>query len=190
MIENLETTPFDVGIARVFESLLSDVHTCLVGQVTAFDATEQTVSVQPVLKRKFEGLDDPVSLPVIEDVPVVYLGSGDLWITVPVEVDSYVLLVVCERSIANWLDRGGIVDPERSRKFDLSDAIAIPGINPSPDKLTNGVTTSAIELRTRDGKTFIRVKDAEITLQQDQSKSIISMNSTRVLINNNLEIKV
>jgi hypothetical protein len=189
MTEELETTDMDVGLAAVFESLLAGIHTCTIGKVTAFDRTNETVSVQPVLKRKYKGVDDPQEMAVITDVPVVWLGSGNLWLTVDIEVDSYVLLVFCERSIANWIDRGGVVDPQRSRRFDESDAIAIPGINPNPEVLDGGITAGALELRTRDGNTHVRVKDDEISVASDGGGSIVMAASTgTVTINGNLEV--
>jgi hypothetical protein len=179
MTEELETTDLDVGLAAVFDALLAGVRTCTIGKVTVFDRASETVSVQPVLKRKYKGIDDPQELAVITDVPVVWFGSGNFWVTTDIAVGSYVLLVFAERSIANWIDRGGIVDPQRSRKFDESDAIAIPGINPNPETLDSGVTASALEIRTRDGKTYIRLEDDAITIKAETGA---------VTINGNLEV--
>jgi len=189
MTEELETTDLDVGLAAVFDSLLAGIHTCTIGKVTEFDSDAETVSVQPVLKRKYKGVDDPQEMAVITDVPVVWFGSGNFWVTTDIVVGSYVLLVFGERSIANWIDRGGIVDPQRSRRFDESDAIAIPGINPNPETLDGGITASALEIRTRDGNTYIQVKDDEIRIVTEGGGSfVMASGSGTVTINGNLEV--
>lgn len=147
------------------QNQLSEVHTCMPGKVIDFDAASQTCSVQPALKRLYAGDDEATELPVIGDVPVVFPGSGDFWITFDVKPDSYVLLVFSERSIAAWLELGGLVDPEARHKFSLSDAIAIPGLLPTPVALSNTGATALsnnIMLRNADGDTYVKVKDKEV----------------------------
>jgi hypothetical protein len=156
MTEFNETESLDVVFGQVFDSLLCNVHTAMPARVVSFDRDAQTLSVQPVLKRKFRGVD-PQPLPQIDDVPVVFPGSGDWWITVDIAVDSYVLLVFAERALESWLDQGGILDPQIARKFDLSDAIAIPGINPSPEALSPGVAADKITIRKRDNSVYVEL---------------------------------
>ncbi len=145
-----ETARPDTALAEIFDSLMCNVHTCMPGQVTSFDRDTQTCSVQPCLQRKFKN-NDPQDLPVIENVPVVYPGSGDLWVVFDIAVDSYVLLVFSERAIADWMEQGDTVDPKRRRKFNLSDAVAIPGILPGPVQFSGSVQADEIGPRTDDG---------------------------------------
>jgi hypothetical protein len=56
------------------------------------------------------------------------MGAGAYKITFPVAAGDIVLLCFAQTSLDNWLQLGGVVDPQDSRKFDLSDAIAIPGL--------------------------------------------------------------
>jgi hypothetical protein len=150
-IETLES-----GIPEIIGQLLFNVHTCMPAQIISFDADLQTATVQPCLKRKFIG-HDPINLPVIEDVPVVYLGANDYWITYELKENDYVLLVFCERSLEQWLLNGGIVDPLDSRKFHLSDAIAIPGIIPNPSAIDPGVESGTITIRKKDNSQYIKL---------------------------------
>lgn len=158
-----ETESLDVVFERVFNSLLCNVHTAMPAKVVSFDASNQTVSIQPSLMRKFVG-QDPAPLPQIDDVPVLFPGSGEWWITVDVKPGSYVLAVFSERALESWLDRGGVVDPQISRKFDLSDAVAIPGLLPQPDKLNPGVSSDCVEVRKRDGSTSFKIEDGKVTI--------------------------
>ncbi len=164
----------DTGLAEIFDSLMSEIHTCMPGQVTAFDADTQTVSVRPCLKRKFLGETDPVELPIIDDVPVVYPGSGDLWLVFPVEVDSYVLLVFSERAIATWMNDGGVVDPAANRKFKLSDAVAIPGMLPSPVQFSGAVEANTIAIRDEDGTTHVKVDASRNVVLNDGLVSAVA----------------
>jgi hypothetical protein len=147
----------DTALAEIFRNLLTDVHTAMPGQVTAFDSVLQTCSVQPCLKRKYVGEDDAELLPVIEDVPVLYPGSNDLWLTYELKEDSYVLLVCSERAIADWMITGGTTDPLRQRKHNLSDAVAIPGLIPTP-AILNGVDVDAIAMRNRTNTAKVSVE--------------------------------
>lgn len=150
-----------------FQNQLTEVHTCLPGKVISFDSTLQTCSVQPTLKRLFYGDDEATEIPIIEDVPVVFPGSGDFWVTFDVKADSYVLLVFCERSIAKWMELGGIVDPEAAHKFEYSDAIAIPGMLPEPAKLSGGVQPDSIEIRDAARNTYIKLESGSIEINGD-----------------------
>ena len=154
----------DTGFSAIFQSLLKNIHTAMPGKVVSFDKTNQTISVQPVLKRLYADSDDSENLPIIEDVPVSFPGSGDFWLTFDIKKDSYVLLIFSERSIAKWLVKGGIVDPEQNRTFDLSDAIAIAGINPFPDFIPNGFPTDGFSLTNRTGTTYFEIIDGKIVL--------------------------
>jgi len=143
--------PLDQAFSRIFAAMTSDLHTALPAQVVSFNSAEKTVSVQPVLKRLYEYSTKAENLPVIEDVPVVFPGSGEYWLTFDIEKDSYVLLIVAERSLETWLNQGGIVDPQQERRFDLSDAIAIPGLIPKPIAATPSIASGTMALTNRLG---------------------------------------
>lgn len=155
--------PFDVSIGQIVNSILLDVHTAMPGQVISFDSATQTIEVQPCLKRKFNGADEATSLPVLTDVPVVFPGSGDFWVTFDIKADSYVLLIFNERSLDRWIDQGGIVDPAKPRKFALSDCIAIAGILPNPDAL-GSFDSDAITIRNRDNDIFVKINSGGVSV--------------------------
>lgn len=158
----------DVGIGAIFQSLLAEVHTNLVGEVISFNAANQTIKVQPVLKRKYKDTE-PRPLAVIDEVLVLFFGSGDFWITVEPKPGSYVLLVVSERALDNWIAQGGIVDPANTRKFNLTDAIAIPGLNPLPDIIIPPVESDCISIRNRLNTKFIKLDATGITIKDKLS---------------------
>jgi hypothetical protein len=182
-----EKKPFDQSIGEIIESRLADLHTSMPGQIMSFDSATQTATIQPCLQRKYQGEDDAVNLPSIEDVPVHFVGSGDYWITTPVEVDSFVWLVFSERAIDKWLDLGGVVDPAKSRKFDLSDCFAIAGVNPDSSKLS-GFDDSSITIRNRANDVLIKVGDSEIKIETGGGYITINNSTGQVDCNGNLTV--
>lgn len=116
------------------DARLSDVHTSIPGRVESYDSSTQRASVQPLLKRGYEdeeGERQVEILPVIQDVPIVFPGSGSYADTFPISKGDIVLLVFMENSIDRWLSVGGLIDPSDDRRFALSDAVAIPGLRHS-----------------------------------------------------------
>lgn len=170
-----DRTDVSVAFDSIRHAILSDIRTCMPGQIVSFDRDNQTATIQPCLKRRIKGRVDPIAYPPVEDVPVVFFGSGDYWITVDLKADSYVLLCASERSIATWLDQGGIQDPTVKHKFDISDVFAIPGPNPNPTALST-VTADALELRTRDNNVVLRIEDDKVTIE-----------TPKVVINNEVD---
>ncbi len=139
------------------------INTVKIGEVTQFHATKPPrVSVQIAMKRLYEGADEAVLIPILEDVPIVYPGAGDWWLTFPVVKGSNVVLLFNDRSLAEWLDRGGLVEPMSTRKFSLSDAIAIAGILPDPDNF-NSIDTDGIALRKKDNSLFLKLLNSGVT---------------------------
>lgn len=145
------------------EGRLKELHTCLPGVVVSFDAAKQTAVVQPCIQRIFTTLG-PVNLPVCVDVPVAFPGGGDFFLTFPVAAGDECLLLFSERAIDYWYDKGGVQLPAEYRLHDLSDAIAMVGLNSQPKKLSALQTTGA-ELRTRDRSTYIRLESGSIYIK-------------------------
>jgi hypothetical protein len=117
------------ALKNAIDSRLLELHTALPAEVVSFDASLNTVNVQPSIKRKFSD-GSLVNLPVIQNVPVCFPRGGDGILSFPIRAGDSVLLVFSERSLDVWWAKGGTVDPADARKHNLSDAIAIPGVYP------------------------------------------------------------
>jgi len=116
-------------VEDAIEARLGELHTCMPAKVVKVDVAAAKCDVQPILKRKY-GDGEVVKLPVISNVPISFYRAGNAFISLPVHVGDYVELRFSERSIDIWKSKGGDVDPLDPRKFDLSDAIAYPGLYP------------------------------------------------------------
>lgn len=124
-------------IEMAIDKKLLDVHTCIPGKVEKYDATQQKADIKPLVKAPLFLDDDGdvevevESLPVIPDVPIGWPRGGGFFMSLPIEKGDFVLLVFAERSIDNYLaGSGSEVDPVVDNRFDLSDAVAIPGFAP------------------------------------------------------------
>lgn len=122
-------------IREAMISALAAVHTHLPARVVEFaSGPPATVKVSIGVdfhRRAEDGTRTRYTPPQIANVPVVYAGAGGYSITHPIAPGDYVLLVFCERSIADWLRSGGVgVEPTHARRHALTDAIAFPGLRP------------------------------------------------------------
>jgi hypothetical protein len=113
---------------------LAGVRTCIPARVLAYDEAKCAVDVQPVVDEVFEdetGERTTQPAPVISGVPLALYGSGGVRISIPVSVGDFVLLMFACADIDAWLALGGATQaPGTDRRFDLSDAVALPGVQP------------------------------------------------------------
>ena len=122
------------------DAALDDLHTAMPGVVDKYDSSTQLADVQPAIKRRFimpDGTESSRDFPIINNVPICFPRAGDFFLSFPIKKGDSVLLIFSERSIDQWLEKGGKQDPIVTTLHDLSDAIAIPGVYPKTQKLAN-----------------------------------------------------
>lgn len=164
--------------AAQIEGRLKDLHTCLPGIIASFDPDSQTASVQPAIKRIFIE-KGPVNLPLCVDVPVQFPSGGGYTLTFPVAQGDECLLHFSERCIDFWHANGGVQLPGEYRLHDLSDAFAIVGVRSRARLLSPPPSSTAAQLRTDDGQTYleigpggkVRVQAVDIELHASHSYS-------------------
>ncbi len=136
MTDEDDDSPTLLGaIKQALERQVKTMFGPMPGKVTAYNATTQRVSVQPLIRRTDygEGGERTVNgLPIVENVPVMFPGAGANRLTFPIAVGDTMLLVFADSSLDKWLARGGEVDPEDDRHFDITDAVAFPSIERDP----------------------------------------------------------
>lgn len=116
----------------------AEIHVSMPASVVSYDATKQSISAQPLLRRGYLDEDDEravETLPIISAVPVCFLGGGGYGAPHPLEPGDTVLLVFSDGSLDRWLVKGGLIDPEDDRDHSLSDAVAFPGLRSFPEAL-------------------------------------------------------
>lgn len=152
-------------LASAIRAKLLDLHTCIPGRVETYDASTQKANIQPLLKKQYIDNEEIVNLPVVNDVPVQWpsAAGGKAHIHLPLASGDLGILVVCERSIDNYLvGDGSPIYHDDPRHHNLSDAIFIPGVLPFPKALQD---TSDINLTIQNDKFRIEIApDGTISL--------------------------
>ncbi len=144
----------------VLDQTLDRVRLGMPGRVESYDATTQLCSVQPLIKRKYtDDLGDHVEqLPVLPDVPVIFVGSGPFSITWGLAKGDTVWLEFGAQSLERWLQRGGIVEPMHAAG--LHDAVAIPGLR-SKAEAVDGAPSRASGTMVIDAPTEVQIGGTE-----------------------------
>ena len=109
---------------QVVTSRLQSVYTSLPGRVLAFNPLSSTCTVQPFPAIYQDG--EAVDLPVLHGVPVGFPSGGGASITYPLTSGDVVLLVFASAPLGRYREDGAEGDPSDVRRFDLSDAWALP----------------------------------------------------------------
>lgn len=122
----------DPDIVDVLHNLKLDIFSSLncvkVGSIQSFDATKKTAQVQILFKRTLA--DGTVqSQPLLVDVPVFTLQGGGGFVQFPIQPGDQCVLVFSDRRLDEWYANGAEAAPGDARMHDLSDGIALVGVN-------------------------------------------------------------
>lgn len=148
-----------------FEYNMTNVHTAFPGTVKSYDADTRRAEIQPSLKRKLS-TGEFMEFPIIVDVPVLYFGTVKAGIHIPLEEGDEVLVVCSERCLDSWKDDGGNgIEDEDGRRFNLPDAIAIPGLQANEFPAINDKEGFSIH---HDEKIVITTEKSTITVEGDK----------------------
>jgi hypothetical protein len=179
-----DRTPTLAEIIRTaIENRLADVHVMLPGRVERYLPDEQKVDVQPMIQRFQEGAAGETiseTYPVIPGVPVAFPSSGKFKLTFPIAAGDFVTLVFCESSIDAYQASSGNdpISPDLFQRFDLSDAIAVPGWRPDPKKISDPDNEAAV--LGYDGGAAVRVLSDAVRLYESISKDVVAGASVHV----------
>lgn len=148
--KNTMAEVLEVVVNRAFE----DIHTSMPGRFESYDFRTQKATVKPLLKKVY--LDGTVlDLPVLGGVPVMFPRTGAAGITFPIKKGDKCLLLFTERAIERWVLSGENSEPGDRRRYDLSDAIAIPGLYSFAEKNIQS-NNADVEIHNKDQKITIK----------------------------------
>jgi hypothetical protein len=108
------------------QSMLGEINTAMPGRIVSYDPATNRAVVQPSLPKMLAD-GTPLPAPTIAEVPVLWPAIGGAVFTMPVRPGDEVWLQFSQRSLDQWLG-GDDSAPNDPRSFDLSDAVAIPGL--------------------------------------------------------------
>lgn len=147
------TQKFISEIKRMARDEVEGAHTALPAEIVSYDAEKGLAVVQP--KAKFKKPNgETIDFPEVDGVPVLFPQNKDFSIAFPVKPGDNCLLIFSDQSLDFWL-YGKETDTEL--KHDLSNALAIPNINPkgNPDMIT-ACDENAVVIRV--GSTVMKIK--------------------------------
>lgn len=132
----------------------------LPARVERFDASDNTVDVQPLVRERVleDGEFVARALPVLPRVPVAYMRWNGFVLRCPVAVGDIVSLRFQDRDLETWMSGSGAeVTPKSRRAHALDDAVAVPA--PAPyAKAIAGLSDGALVMGREDGAGEVRVE--------------------------------
>lgn len=167
----LSNTPTFAEVLNWYkERVVRDVRVAIPATVQRYDASKQVIDAAPQIKDLYEAADgtmQPLELPVVCNVKVLFPRAGGFSIVLPISVGDPVQLLINDRSIDAWQSNGGLQSPSDARRHDLSDAVAVLGMFPDNAALSD-VDTSVITIG-KDGETANFAALANLVNQQLQA---------------------
>lgn len=118
-------------VRKAIEAQVAALRVSLPGRIEKYDPATRRANVKPLVRDVYfdmDGVRQADSLPVVTDVPVLFPGGGGYSLTFPVAVGDPCLLLFSDSSLDVWKARGGEVDPLEVRPHDLSNAVALVGL--------------------------------------------------------------
>lgn len=161
---------FEVSLLAALGGLQAKINTCLPCTVVSFNPVKATCVLQPAIQYQFRQQSGDfvwVTLPLLLDCPVWTLRGGPLVITMPIAAGDDAVCIFSQRCLDAWWQNGGVQPQAEFRMHDLSDGFCFVGPCSLP-QVPGGWSTTAAQLRTTDGETFVEVGPGKIQLVADE----------------------
>ena len=146
-------------LIQALDGRQSTIWTAMPGIVQSFDPVKMTCSVQVSIqlnRRMPNGEWQPITIPVIDDCPVLFPGGGGFTFTTPIATGDEALLIFASRCIDQWWQQGGVQAQWEYRLHDLSDGFVLVGPRSQP-RVISGISTTSAQLRSDDGEMYIEL---------------------------------
>jgi len=155
---------FSQQVEDTARSVVNQIHTALPGEIVSFNPGTGTAVVKPSGKYiTSDGIG--LAYPTITDVPVVFplCQSAGIGLAFPVKKKDDCLIIVSEVELDAW--RSG-AESESSLRFDLTSAVAIPGLlNGGGALAEKACSKDAVVIQA--GATELMVYDAGVEITGD-----------------------
>jgi hypothetical protein len=180
-------------VRDAFESMIREVHTCIVGTVITYNLTDNRADIQPTVKGRDSGGVVRSKTP-LRNVPVLFPSTNTSAIVFPLQSGDPVLVIMSERSLDAWkASSTGQVDPQDLRYMSLDDAIAIPGVFPFASSIAN--PSKHALTRTLDDLTITHNlgasgREAQIRLKRNGTMEINCGSTTNIVLNQDGTVEI
>lgn len=114
-------------VEKTARSVMEEIHTAIPGKITSFNSGTGQATIKPY-GTFTTGAGKKMAYPSITGVPVIIpqCPSGNVQIAFPITSGMDCLVIVSEQELDAWLGGG---ESENDMRFDLTSAIAIPGLS-------------------------------------------------------------
>lgn len=171
--------------AQFAEAIINNVKTTMncikLGEIVSFDKEKQVATVK-ILHRKTPdynlALSGNAEYPLLSNVPVFVLQGGGASVTFPISAGDQCLLVFADYMIDNWWISGDVSTSDFPRQHDISDAIAIVGLNALPKVIQD--YSNFLKLSYNDDN-YIEVRNHSIQMQTENVNCSQDLSVTRDL---------
>ena len=173
----------------LMQTIKAEVWTALPGIVQSFDPAQRTCSIQPAVQSVVTDRDGTrvwMDMPLLVDCPVVFPSGGGVVLTFPVTIGDEVLVIFASRCIDNWWQSGGVQQQAELRFHDLSDGFCLPGVESKPN-VTGSISTTAAELRSKDGQATISLNPSTHAVEVD-TVGPMSITAPTIALNGNVAV--
>lgn len=113
-------------VEETIQTMLNEVHTALPGKILSFSPEQNTAVIKPIGTIVMPD-GKRLAYPELTDVPILFpfCSSAKVGMAFPVQQGDFCLIILSEIELDEW--RSGATS-EASLRFDLTSAIAIPGL--------------------------------------------------------------
>ena len=178
-----------VAVSAAIDGRLTQVWTAMPAKIVSFNATLQTAQVEvqliPLWNNPVTGKREELPFPIINDCVVMFPGGGGFHLTFPVKAGDECLMILASRCIDGWWGSGKPVPQTDLRMHDLSDGFLLVGVNSKAHALS-GLSTSAVQLRSDDGLTFIEIAGGAVNVSTGASGTFTTASGQVVTVQNGI----
>lgn len=173
-----------IGLADVLDlnkkQAALSINAVKIGIIRNFDPQTQRADVEIAYKQVKDVLEDGTKVyqeyPVLMDLPVIVLFGGVDILTLPIQAGDSCLVFFNDNEIDQWAVNGNGQNFTTFRMHDLSDGIALVGIRPLTNSITNYLANG------------IRLSHGGGNSQIDLTDSLIETIATLFLHNGSMQI--
>lgn len=153
------------------DAIMSRLNCHNIGRILEFDPNTQTCMVELMQIKQFN--NQSITPAPITDVPIIMLGAGGGFVTMPNPIGTICLLLFMDRDITNFLETGEAYTPETTRMHDFTDCVALTTFSTLANPLTEYDENAVTIMR-------------EEIIEEVKYKSLIKLYSQQILIQNSL----
>ena len=126
IIDSMEALSPEV-LQALKQDIFASLRVALPGIVMDYDPAARTASIQPAVRSRLAASGEPVSFPLLREVPVFTPRFSDPALSLEIRPGDFCLLVFADVNIDGWYQTGAPALPPSGRRHDLSDAFAFVG---------------------------------------------------------------